>query len=233
MERRTFLGACAALSSAALAAASARADAPPRLYARVRLIDIHGAPVRATAIARNTNYVFQYPYAATPCFLLRLDAPIRPAESLRQRDGTRYAWHGGVGPDRALVAFSAICAHKLAYPTREVSFIRYQRERSATSSGHVIHCCADHSVYDPAEGARVVAGPAPQPLAAIVLEHDAARDELYALGTQGAEQFDPFFTQYALKLVLEYGSTAKARARVEDTSVVSELSSYCRNTIQC
>jgi Rieske Fe-S protein len=233
MERRGFLGACAALTGASLASSPSWADTPPRLYTRVRLVDIHGAPIRPRALARDTNYVFQYPYAATPCFLLRLDAAVRPADGLRRRDGTRYAWQGGVGPDRTLVAFSAICAHKLAYPTREVSFIRYQRDRSQTSSGHVIHCCADHSVYDPAEGARVVAGPAPQPLAAIVLEHDPGKDELYALGTQGAEQFDAFFEQYGMKLVLEYGSTAKARARVEDTTVVSELTSYCRNTIQC
>ncbi|HEY1328162.1 MAG TPA: (2Fe-2S)-binding protein [Casimicrobiaceae bacterium] len=232
MERRTFLGACAALSGAAVSS-RAWSDVPPKPYARVRLVDIHGTPVRPGTLARNTNYVFQYPYASTPCFLLRLDAPIAPAPELRQRDGARYAWQGGVGPDRTVVAFSAICAHKLAYPTREVSFIRYQRDRSATSGGHVIHCCADHSVYDPAEGARVIAGPAPQPLAAVVLEHDAAKDELYAIGTQGAEQFDAFFEKYGMKLVLEYGSTAKARARVDGTAVVSELSSYCRNTIQC
>jgi hypothetical protein len=97
----------------------------------------------------------------------------------------------------------------------------------------VIHCCADHSVYDPTEGARVVAGPAPQPLAAIALEHDAAKDELHALGTQGPEQFDAFFAKYDMKLILEYGSTAKAHAPVEGTTVVRELTSYCRNTIQC
>ena len=233
MERRTFLSASAALCGAALAHAAAPPDQPPRLYARVRLVDVHGAPLRARDVAADTNYVFQYPYAATPCFLLRLGDPPSANASLRQRDGTEYAWQGGVGPDRRLVAFSAICAHKLAYPTREVSFIRYQRERSATSGGRVIHCCADHSVYDPAEGARVVAGPAPQPLAAIVLEHDAAADELYALGTLGAEQFDAFFAKYDMKLVLDYGSPARARARVESTSVVRELTSYCRNTIQC
>jgi len=42
----------------------------------------------------------------------------------------------------------------------------------------VIHCCSEHSQYDPAEGARVVAGPAPQPLAAILLDHDPASDAL-------------------------------------------------------
>ena len=233
MERRSFLGACAALTGAALAQAAETPDAPPRLYARVLLIDEHGAPLRQAALAPHTNYVFQYPYASTPCFLLRLGSAVQSGASLRRRDGAAYAWRGGIGPERSVVAFSAICAHKLAYPTREVSFIRYQRERSSTSSGQVIHCCADHSVYDPAEGARVVAGPAPQPLAAIVLEHDPVRDELYATGTLGAEQFDAFFSQYGLKLALEYGSTAKARAAVADTTVVRELASYCRNTIQC
>jgi len=232
MERRAFLGACAAIGGAALCSA-AYADAAPRLYARARLVDTNGAPIRAGSLSAETNYVFQYPYAATPCFLLRLTKPMTATRALRRNDGTAYAWQGGVGPDRTLVAFSAICAHKLAYPTREVSFIRYQRDRSSTSSGHVIHCCADHSVYDPTEGARVVAGPAPQPLAAILLEHDAAQDELYALGTIGAEQFDRFFEQYGFKLAMEYGSAARAKAGVEGTSVVRELAHYCRNTIQC
>jgi Rieske Fe-S protein len=233
MERRTFLGACAAMSAAAASSLATAADAPPRLYERVKLVDIHGRPILAAGLAPETNYVFQYPYAATPCFLLRLRESERGGESLRRSDGVRYSAQSGVGPQRALVAFSAICAHKLAYPTRQVSFIRYQRDRSRTSDARVIHCCADHSVYDPAEGARVVAGPAPQPLAAIVLEHDAGSDELHALGTVGPEQFDRFFEQYAMKLGLEYGSLARARAAVAGTSVVRELTDYCRNTVQC
>jgi hypothetical protein len=134
--------------------------------------------------------------------------------------------------DRNVVAFSAICAHKLAYPTREVSFIRYQRESSSTSAARVIHCCADHSVYDPAQGARVVAGPAPQPLAAIVLEYDAADDGIHALGTLGAEQFDAFFEKYRAKLALEYGPE-QGRTAMSGTTVLRELANYCRTTIQC
>jgi hypothetical protein len=131
-----------------------------------------------------------------------------------------------------LVAFSAICAHKLAYPTRDVSFIRFQKDRSATSAGNVIHCCADHSVYDPTAGARVVAGPAPQPLAAIVLAHDPVKDEVHALGTIGPEQFDAFFVKYDMRLSLEYGSS-RGRMPVTDTSVVRELENYCKTTIRC
>jgi Rieske Fe-S protein len=233
MERRQFLTTCAVLSGAGvLVLDAARANAPPRLYSRARLADVHGRAIRVRDLVADTNYVFQYPFAATPCLLLRLSRPVAVPANLRREDGAEYAWHGGVGGDRNVVAFSAICAHKLAYPTREVSFIRYQRERSATSGGQVIHCCADHSVYDPAQGARVVAGPAPQPLAAILLEHDAAEDGLYALGTQGAEQFDAFFTKYRMKLALEYGREG-GRVAVNGTATLRELTNYCRTTIQC
>lgn len=234
MKRRSFLGSCAALSGAATLGglAEAWAEASPRRYARTRLVDVHGRPLRARDLAVETNYVFHYPFASTPCFLLRLRRPVTAPARLKREDGATYAWDGGVGADRSVVAFSAICAHKLAYPTRDVSFIRYQKERSPTSSGAVIHCCADHSVYDPSQGARVVSGPAPQPLAAVLLEHDAASDHLAAVGTVGPEQFDAFFRKYDVRLELEYGA-AKARAAVGETTVVTELASYCRTTIQC
>ncbi|MBA3506381.1 MAG: (2Fe-2S)-binding protein [Betaproteobacteria bacterium] len=236
MKRREFLGSCSALGGAAItgwgALSDSWANAPPRLYARTRLVDIHGKPVRSHQLAAETNYVFHYPFTATPCLLLKLGRPVAAAAALQREDGASYAWQGGVGEQRNVVAFSAICAHKLAYPTREVSFIRYQRERSATSAAQVIHCCADHSVYDPAQGARVMSGPAPQPLAAILLEHDAQADDFYALGTVGAEQFEPFFNKYRMKLELEYGD-AKARAPVDGRTVVRELAQYCKTTIQC
>jgi Rieske Fe-S protein len=163
-------------------------------------------------LAARTNYVFQYPFASTPCFLLNLGRPLAAADNkLLRADGAPYAWSGGVGRQRSIVAYSAICAHKLAYPTREVSFIRYQPERSPTSDGNVIHCCADHSVYDPSAGARVVSGPAPQPLAAILLEYDAEHDELAALGTVGAEQFDAVLQQVRLQAGARIWPGARAR----------------------
>jgi arsenite oxidase small subunit len=231
--RREFLESCALLGGAAAvgALAPAWADEAPRLYSRARLVEPSGAPVRARALVAETNYVFHYPFASTPCFLLRLKKPTI-AGTLKREDGAPYAWNGGVGPDRTIVAYSAICAHKLAYPTRDVSFIRYQKDSSATSSGGVIHCCADHSVYDPAAGARVLSGPAPQPLAAILLAHDAATDEIVALGTVGAEQFNAFFDKYAAKLAFDH-SGGRPQAPVGDTTVVRELSGYSRSTIQC
>ncbi|HEV3240444.1 MAG TPA: hypothetical protein VG429_08565 [Casimicrobiaceae bacterium] len=233
MERRQFVTACAAVAAGGLSAATrAWAEATPHFYPRARLVDIHGDPLKVQQLAARTNYVFCYPFAATPCFLLDLGAPVAAAAALLRADGTTYTWSGGVGPRRSVVSFSAICAHKLAYPTRELSFIRFQPGRSATSDGNVIHCCADHSVYDPAAGARVVSGPAPQPLAAILLDYDAERDELVALGTAGAEQFDAFFRKYEFRLTLDYGA-GKAQRSVGATTLVRELKEYCRQTIQC
>ncbi len=233
MERRMFLESCVAVSGTlGLASLPAWAEVAPRRYERTRLVDVHGAPLKARALTAETNYVFHYPFVGTPCFLLNLGRPVAAAATLRRVDGTTYGWDGGVGPGRAIVAFSAICAHKLAYPTRDVSFIRYQPRRSATSDAQVIHCCADHSVYDPASGARVVAGPAPQPLAAILLDYDPATDELAALGTVGAEQFDAFFQKYEFKLALDHGQ-GKAQRPIGATAVVRELAQYCKQTIQC
>jgi len=195
------------------------------------LVDARGDPLKASTLTPRTNYVFHYPFASTPCFLLNLGKPVTAPVTLTREDGASYAWDGGVGPGRAIVAFSAICAHQLAYPTRDVSFIRYQPQPSPKSEGNVIHCCAEHSVYDPARGAQVVSGPAPQPLAAILLEYDPREDRLHALGTVGAEQFERFFGKYDFKLTMEYG--AKARRPVGDSTIVRELNQYCRNTIQC
>ena len=74
-------------------------------------------------------------------------------------------------------------------------------------------------------------GPAPQPLAAILLDYDAAADELYAVGTLGGEVFDAFFAKYEFRLGLEYGG--KAKAAVEGTCVVNELERYCRQQVKC
>jgi hypothetical protein len=151
---------------------------------------------------------------------------------LKTVDDKPYEWRGGVGAARSIVAYSAICAHKLTYPTRDISFISFRAEKTVGNKfAGVIHCCSEHSQYDPAEGGRVLAGPAPQPLAAILLEHDAARDELYAVGTLGGEMFEQFFEKYAFRLQLENG--AAARRAVNGVSPVTPLESYCKQQVKC
>ncbi len=234
MNRRRFLRSCAVVGGVAPLAGSADgwADAAQRPYARARLVDVNNQPIAARRLAADTNYLFHYPFAGTPCFLLNLARPVTGGVTLKREDGSSYGWPGGVGPTKGIVAFSAICAHKLAYPAREVSFIRYRSAPSPNGAAKVIHCCAEHSVYDPAAGARVVSGPAPQPLAAILLDYDAATDALFAIGTVGAEQFEPFFAKYDFKLAMEFGQ-GRARQPVVDRAIVREMAQYCRQTVEC
>lgn len=229
MERRDFLKFCAAASVASPAVA---ADAKPKLYRKALLVDAQGAPLRAKAVPANENLIFHYPFAATPCFLLNLGRPAKASAQLKTADDQPYEWHGGVGPARSIVAYSAICAHRMSYPTKDISFISFRPEKSARNRhAAVIHCCSEHSQYDPAEGARVVAGPAPQPLAAILLEHDPATDEIHALGTLGGEMFNDFFAKFEFRLAMEHG--AAARTAVAGPCPVQSLDHYCRQQVKC
>ena len=96
----------------------------------------------------------------------------------------------------------------------------------------MIHCCAEHSEYDPATGGRVVGGPATQPLAAILLEHEPKSDTLAAVGTMGGELFDAFFAKYDFKLALEYGDR-QARQASSGTAIVADLKDYCKQQVRC
>ena len=205
MDRRTFHRLCGGLIAGAgalhreLAAAAPPGDAAGP-WPRTRLLDTDDAPLTLASLAPGESLVFHYPYRVTPCFLVRLD----PADAVRSGvvrsgaapSGTGAAggrdaaddggtWPGGLGDDSSLVAFSAICSHKMSHPARPISHIAYRAEpveftgpdgARHTRSG-TISCCSERSVYDPADGARVLAGPAPVPLAAIELAVDGGRHD--------------------------------------------------------
>jgi arsenite oxidase small subunit len=219
VRRDSFVRVCSlALAAQVQMKLGARAAASqPASFNRVELVDEAGSAIRADGLGMAQAFVFQYPYRATPCFLIRL--------------GRTAA--GGVGPDGAVVAFSAICAHQLSYPSREVSPIRYAQDYSqvAERSGAIV-CCAHHSVYDPADGARVLSGPAPQPLATIVLDHDTATDRLYATGVHGPDRFDDFFTAYKEELIDAYGR-GKERELVTESATIVLLDRYTSDVIVC
>lgn len=237
MERRRFVRACALAGLGAavpdlLGSAWAQGAATPRTYARAKLVGATGGPLKTKSLPVGRNLIFHYPFAGTPCFLLDLGKPTKPASTLRTADARSYRWNGGTGASGGVVAYSAICAHKLTHPTREISFISYRAEKTPGNRfAQVIHCCSEHSQYDPADGARVLAGPAPQPLAAILLDYDRAADELYAVGTLGGEMFDDFFAKFEFRLALEHGG--QARSAVEGTCTVRELEQFCRQQVKC
>jgi len=234
MERREFIKACAATCALATPDVLSAQDLKPRFYSRVQLVNDRGRPLRTAELVASRNYIFHYPFEATPCFLLNLGKPTVSDVQLKTENGSTYLWPGGVGPNRAVVGFSAICAHRMSYPTPQISFISYREKSTASAAMHpnVIHCCSEHSEYDPASGAKVVGGPAPQPLSAVLLEHDARTDGLQAVGMLGGEMFDAFFSKFELRLALEHGGNA-ARRQVTGRAAVKELQQFCKQQVRC
>lgn len=242
VNRRSFVKLCA--SAVAMITSSpdllARPNATLRNYQRVKLVDTFDRPINAATLKEGESYLFHYPYISTPCFLLNLGKPTAQRTLLRTKDGASYVWPGGVGPQRSIVAFSAICAHKMTHPARSVSFINYRPKRVSfldaqkhvVERGHVIYCCSEKSVYDPTRGAQVLGGPAPQPLATILLEYDERDGSLEAIGTDGGDMFEKFLTTFDFRLKLEY-QTDNIRKQVADMSTVTTVAEYCRTQVMC
>jgi len=210
INRRGFVRLCASVAAlvGARGALALPDDATARDYHRVRLVDGDGHALRASDLEAGRNYIFHYPYISTPCFLLNLGETVRGGNTLETQAGQRYQWRGGIGPAYSIVAFSAICSHRMTYPAHAVSFINYRPKSVAFRDenekeehrGRVIYCCSEKSVYDATAGARVLGGPAPQPLAAILLDYDADDDALYARGTYGGTLFNRFFDKFGFHL---------------------------------
>ena len=242
VQRRCFVKLCAAaaVTAGANPALLTAGGATARLYDRTALVDGGGEPMTAQRLAVGQSYIFHYPYATTPCFLLDLGRPVRAAAELVTEAGEPYAWPGGAGKDRSIVAFAAICAHKMSHPAKDVSFINYRhgkvryldsRDRPREKSG-VIFCCSERSVYDPADGARVLGGPAKQPLATILLQSEPESGALFALGTIGGEMYDAYFEKFAFRLALEH-ETGDIQRRTGAASVVMDIETYSRTIMQC
>lgn len=239
--RRRFVKVCAAFTALCTMPRLLEGQAAPlQRHQRVRLVDHLGRPITAEELTEGQNYIFHYPYVSTPCFLLDLGQPANGGTQLRTEKGQKYRWQGGVGPRRSVVAFSAICAHRMTYPANQVSFINYRHDQTAfldknkhtSAQSRVIYCCSEKSVYDPAAGARVLGGPAPQPLAAIQLEYDASNGTLTALGAYGGQLFDRFVEEFQFQLAVEYGRD-KVRAPVIDSTEVIPLDRYTQNQVLC
>ena len=221
--------ACVAGAWATSGALPAVAAGEVQHHPRSLLVDVHGSPWSTRQLKPAEPFLFNYPYTASPVFLIAFEREVAATE-LVTKDKQRYAAPAGVGPNHAIVAFSAICAHKLMYPTTAISFIGL-RDGQRGEPAHVIHCCGDNSRYDPLHGGRVIDGPAPQPLAAVLLEWDAANDRLYAVGTRGGEMFDAFFEKYAMKLEFENGSSSPKASG--PTVVVQPAAIYSRQWRSC
>jgi len=198
-------------------------------YPVSRLIYADDSDVTLASLETGKAYIFSYPYRTTPCFLVRL-ANSAPAQG---------SWPGGLDHDQSVVAFSAICSHKMSHPAKPISHISYRSKPVSfyDSSGArqtregVISCCSERSIYDPAKAAAVLSGPAPVPLAAIALQNDD-HGRLSAIGSVGPDQYDRFLSKFGFRLAMEYGVT-DIRARSGERVDVVPADTFSQQQVLC
>lgn len=234
MDRRKFTGWCAAgVIAAELVPARFAIAAPIEDFAPAKLVGKDGAALKAAEIGTQEAIVFAYPYRGVPCFLINLGDRKPKVEALTSPDDGAYTNPAGVGPNGNLVAFVAVCTHALSYPSPQDSVIRYAASASHQSGapGRIV-CCAHGSVYDPADGARPVGGPAPNPLLPVRLAYDAATDGLSATGAVGTKFFERFFDAYKSDLIERFGPGGYRRD-VGATTTAIPLSEYSASVSDC
>ena len=231
MRRRTFSKVCSSLIAAALvqptrslaeAGQVGAADRPGGPYQRSRLVKPDGTPLTLDELPDDQAWVFHYPFVTTPCFLMR-----RPATQEQAAENTR------------LIAFSAICSHKMTHPARPISHISYRpdvvRYRDhhgvARERGGVISCCSERSVYDVLDDGKVLAGPATRPLPRITLAIDEA-GRIEATGSEGPDLYDAFLDKFGFRLAMEHGVT-DIRARAGSETQAQPADTFSHQQVRC
>jgi Rieske Fe-S protein len=175
-----LIGGIVALSGAGVASFLRFAVPPPAgavTFPRVQLLYSDGTPVLASSYRYGSSstslIVFNYPLDNEPNLLLDLAS----------------AAPGGVGPNKSLVAFSAVCQHLGCTPP----FISYYPPGSCggyNGGAAFIHCVCHGSTYNPGVqapggGAAIITGPTASPLPQVLLEWDPTTDEVFAVGAVG------------------------------------------------
>jgi len=230
MDRRRFHRLCGGLLSgaAALQQAVNASTAKTGDWPRSRLVDMRENGIKLASLVPGDAHIFHYPYVTTPCFLLRLGS------------GTAAgSWPGGLGDDASVVAFSAICSHKMSHPARAISHITYRAEPVVFTDDQgvrqeqagLISCCSERSVYDPAGGAAVLSGPAPVPLAAIALDVDPD-GTLVATASLGADRYRQFFDAFEFRLKMEH-RVSDVSALSGEQAVAIPASDFSQQQIRC
>lgn len=219
MQRRNFIKLCggAALLVGANPARLLGAAAAPKAYGRARIVGTDGKPLNTAQLAGGKSFVFHYPFRSTPALLLDLGRPVE----------------GGVGGTGGIVAFTAICTHQFAYPKANLSTMNYVAGQSQTAGkAQAVTCCLHGSAFDPAQGGKVIGGPATQALTTISLEYDADKGVLYATGTRGAEIYEEFFRSFKRELRAQYGRR-EMKQTVEGDATATAAEVYSRQQVLC
>jgi len=240
MQRRDFFKLVGGVSLVAIAPSliegELRADDGTlfKAYNKIQLIDAEGNPLLASKLVKEENYVFNYPHVGTSCMLLALPGTTEKNVKLVSEDGEEYIFKGGVGKNANIVAYSAICPHQLTHINKNDAFISYTKigEKTMACKQESVIVCGSHlSAYDPHKGCKVIAGPAPQPLATIVLEHHDD-DTLWAVAVLGPDKFHDFFKSFKPELKEQYGGKRKAKKLVSDVATTVALVDFTKDIIK-
>ncbi len=151
-------------------------------YPRVALIDTDGSTLTVSKALSEYNsdtsevVTFNYPLVNEPNFFLNL-AP--GPSGIGATDALN-----GIGPQKTIVAFSAICQH-LGCPAPALAYYPPGTcPQTFNGLGFYIHCSCHGSTYDVTNGAANLTGPAVLPLPQVVLE-EASDGTIYATGMVG------------------------------------------------
>ena len=111
---------------------------------------------------------------------INFDYPLKEQPNILVKLGVKAT--NGVGPDSDIVAFSEISQHLGCIN----GFLNAGSSPSCNSSykagGPVGYCCCHGSIYDLADGAKVIGGPAPRPEPQVVLFFDSKTGNIFATG---------------------------------------------------
>jgi Rieske Fe-S protein len=156
-----------------------------KAYPRVQLLDVNGSPLTATNAAAEYNsytpdvYLFDYPLTNEPNFFLNLAPPA--GETIGATNVP-----GGVGPQNAMVAYSAICQHLGCEPPNLSYYPPTNKCGTVLGYQFFIHCVCHGSTYNPADKAHNITGPAIYPLPQLALEwmdpSTGGDDTIWAIG---------------------------------------------------
>lgn len=118
----------------------------------------------ASDLQPNTPVPFNYPLTGTPNILVKVGQKVP----------------NGVGPDQDIIAFSTVCQHLGCIVAYQAPGTSPSCNTGFKASGPAGYCCCHGGVYDFTNGAKVLAGPPPNPLPFVVLEYDDSTGDVYA-----------------------------------------------------
>lgn len=205
-SRRNFLKVMSVLAVGAAVAGTARGviqNIIPKSsgvtgFPTLTLVDSSNNPVTTPDIKVNNPSVvlFDYPLQGDPNFLLRLgdpngnDVEVKSVSVSIPATGKSFQSPGGVGPNKSVVASSAICEHLGCVPPmihyyKPGTTIPSHPNHSGSNNPGYVHCQCHGSTYDPFKGFGVVTGPTTKPLPNITLKYDSSKDTYSVVSMEG------------------------------------------------